>query len=344
MKIATLSFVINIDGKRSYKFLCFAEKLFQKVYKFTWIVLDIMDFKQKFEPKENKVIHGAGQSLERFSSYWNAVGKYKPLILMRYVKMTNVSRGIRKIKSELKKFPNTIPQVGLKLLDENKKDLTLKISKGDYDSELDLLILAFKKLKRPIFLRIGYEFDKKGKYNPENFVNAWKYIVDKFRRAKVENIATVWCACPYNGTEPVEQFYPGRDYVDWIGIDVFYARHFTGKYKPVEDFLELAKKYKKPVIVGESTPAEVGVLDGEKSWNRWFKPYFKWIQDHPIIKAFCYINWDWKKDKTWGSPGTWGNCRIEENKVVKEKFIDELKNPKYIHNQEIKDFLEKVYS
>ena len=301
-----------------------------------------MDYKQKFEPRGNRIIHGAGQSFETFSNYWEAIGKYKPLILMRYVKMTNVPRGIRKIKSELKKFPNTIPQVGLKLVDEGKKDLCSSISKGDYDSELDLLIYAFKQLKKPIFLRIGYEFDKEGKYNPKNFIKTWKYIVDKFREAGVDNIATVWCACPFNGTELVEPYYPGDDYVDWFGIDVFYARHITGKYKPVEDFLDLATKHKKPVMVGETTAAGTGVENGKESWNEWFNPFFKWINEHKQIKAFCYINWDWAKDKTWGSPGTWGNCRIEENEIVKQNFIKELKKKKYIHNtslENLKDIL-----
>ena len=303
-----------------------------------------MDYEQKFEPRGDKIIHGAGQSLGTFSSYWNAVGDNKPLIYMTYAKIPKISAWVDKIKIESEKFPNLILQIGLKLLDAEGKDKTPEILGGKYDKDLDEFFDTIKELKNPIFLRIGYEFDKKGKYNPEDFVRAWRYIVDKFRKTKVENIATVWCACPFNGTEPVEQFYPGDDYVDWFGIDVFFAKHLTGKYKPVEDFLELAKKYKKPVMVGESTASEVGVLNGEKSWEDWFKPYFKWIQNHQIIKAFCYINWDWKKDKTWGSPGTWGNCRIEENNIVREKIIDELKNPKYIHNQEIKDFLMKVYS
>jgi beta-mannanase len=303
-----------------------------------------MDFNQKFEPKGNKIIHGAGQSFETFSNYWNALEKNKPIIYMTYAKIHKLSSWIEKIKIESIRFPNIILQIGLKLLDAEGKDKTLEIIKGEYDKNLDEFFNCIKEFKNPTFIRIGYEFDKKGKYNPKNFVKAWKHIVDKFRKAKIKNIATVWCACPFNGTKPVKQFYPGEDYVDWFGIDVFYARHLTGKYNAVENFLELAKKYKKPVMVGESTAAEVGVLNGEKSWDNWFKLYFKWIQNHPIIKAFCYINWDWKKDKTWGSPGTWGNCRIEENYFVKEKFINELKDPKYIHNQKIKDFLEKVYS
>ena len=295
-----------------------------------------LDYKQKYEPKGNKIIHGAGQSLETFSNYWRAVEDYKPVIYMTYAKIPKIQKWIKTIKIESKKFPNLILQIGLKLLDANGKDKTLDVLSGKYDKDLDDFFKTISELGNPSFIRIGYEFDKKGKYNGKNFVEAWKYIVDKFRKAKVENLATVWCACPFSGTEPVEPYYPGDDYVDWFGVDVFYARHITGKYAPVEDFLKLAKKHKKPVMVGETTAAGVGVLDGRKSWDAWFKPFFKWIKNHKQIKAFCYINWDWAIHKTWGSPGTWGNCRIEENEVVRKNFVKELKKKKYIHNALLK--------
>jgi beta-mannanase len=303
-----------------------------------------MDFNQKFEPKGNKILHGAGQSPETFSNYWNAVEKTKPLIYMTYIKMTKITEWTNRIKKELDKYPNLIPQIGLNLLDLKKNDISLEVSNGEYDKDLEKLLSKLKSLDRPVFIRIGYEFDKKDKYDPDNFVKAWRHIVDKLRDAKIENVATVWCACPFNGTDPVEPFYPGDDYVDWFGVDVFPTRWLTGEYKPVEDFLALANKKKKPVMVGESTAAYTGVLEGKKSWEEWFKPFFKWIHNHKQIKAFCYINWDWAVDKTWGSPGTWGNCRIEDNKEVKERFVRELKNPKYIHNQPIIELLEKINS
>lgn len=291
-----------------------------------------IDFNQKFEPK-GKILHGAGQGLKRFSSYWKAVENDKPLLYMTYAKIDKMDDWIKKIREEYKKFPNLMLQIGLKLLDSEKKDKTLDVSNGKFDKELDKFFETIQKLRCKTFVRIGYEFDKKGKYNSQNFVKAWTYIVDRFRKKEIKNIATVWCACPFTGTNHVEPYYPGDDYVDWFGIDIFYARHLTGKYKPVENFLKLAKKHKKPVMIGESTASEVGVLDGKKSWNEWFKPYFKWIHDHPIIKAFCYINWDWRVDKTWGSPGTWGNCRIEKNEEVKNRYLGELNNPLYTHNR-----------
>lgn len=300
----------------------------------------MLDYKQKFEPRGNKVIHGAGQSLKMFSEYWKAVEDYKPVIYMTYFKFVEIDKWIAKTKKVLGEYPDVILQIGVKMT-KNSVDITKEISEGNYDKELDQFLETIKKVRNPVFIRIGYEFDWPGRFEPESFVIAWKYIVDYYRKKGINNIATVWCSCPYKGTAPVEPYYPGDNYVDWFGIDVFAVRHFKdSKYDPVENFLKLAKKHKKPVMVGESTPARVGVDNGKESWDEWFKPYFKWIKDHPIIKAFCYINWDWEKD--YKKP-EWGNGRIHENEIVRKNFVKELKKKKYIHNKPIKNFLKEVY-
>ncbi len=298
-----------------------------------------MDYKQKFEPRGNKIIHGAGQSLEAFTNYCNAVGKYKPLIYMTYVKIHHIDKNIKKIRKEMKAFPNVILQIGFNFLIEGK-DATKEIAKGKYDKELKRFFKTLLEIDKLIFIRLGYEFDKKEKYNPTDFIKAWKYIVDNYI-SENKKISTVWCACPYNGTSPVEPYYPGDDYVDWFGVDVFAAKHITKKYKPVEDFLILAKKHNKPVMVGESSPARTGVDKGQESWDEWFKPYFEWIANHPNIKAFCYINWDWGKD--WKQP-EWLNGRIHENEIVRKNYVKEMSKSKYLHNQNINEFLKKVYT
>ncbi|MEK6858275.1 MAG: hypothetical protein AABX39_06835, partial [Nanoarchaeota archaeon] len=146
------------------------------------------------------------------------------------------------------------------------------------------------------------------------------------------NIATVWCSCPaFNKKiEEIMNFYPGNDYVDWWGIDLFGVRHFKDNNDSLtEKFVTLAQEHKKPVMVGESSATRVGVLNGEASWNEWFEPFFKWLRNHSNVKAFCYINWNWAID--WKTP-EWGNCRIEENEIVKEKYIEELNRTCYLHH------------
>lgn len=285
-------------------------------------------FNQKFEPKGNKIIHGAGQSPEQFKKYWNAVEDCKPVIYMDYIKVDEIKDKFEnKINRMLEFLKKLMPQIGLNLKSKTKGSLCKEVSVGEYDSQINFFVEVLKKIKNPCFVRIGFEFDAKGKYNPKDFIDAWMHIVKLIRKNKAENIATVWCACPYNGTEDVEQFYPGDEYVDWFGVDVFSAKYFNN-YKPIEDFLKLAESHKKPVMVGESSPAKTGVDKGKESWDEWFEPYFEWIKSHPIIKAFCYIDWDWGKD--WKQP-EWLNGRIEENEEVRRRYVEELKNPRYIH-------------
>ena len=142
-----------------------------------------MDYKQKFEPRGNKVIHGAGQSLEMFREYWKAVEKNKPIIYMTYIKIQNMGKWVDKIQKEVKEFPNLILQIGLNFRIEGK-DGTKDISEGKHDKELNKMFKVIKDFRNPVFIRLGYEFDKADKYNPKNFIKAWQYVVDKYRKDK----------------------------------------------------------------------------------------------------------------------------------------------------------------
>lgn len=121
--------------------------------------------------------------------------------------------------------------------------------------------------------------------------------------------------------------------VDWIGNDLFGTRHFKNNCDPItERLMVFAENHKKPIMIGESTAAKVGTLKGEESWREWFKPYFEWIEKHPNVKAFCYVNWNWAVD--WKQP-EWGDCRIEDNEMVKSNYIQELSKDKYLHYSDI---------
>ena len=293
-----------------------------------------MDFKQKFEPESGRILHGAGQSPEQFKRYSKAVGKYKPLIYMLYIRINEIKEKFQDKVNEAKKIsPNLMLQIGLNLKAREIGEQCKQIIKGEHDKELLYFIKIIKDYKNPVFLRIGYEFNNPThNYNPKEFILAWRYIVNLFRKNNCDNVAFVWCACTAFNRENKEimEFYPGDEYVDWFGNNLFGAQHF--KYnlsKVTEDFAKESENHRKPLIIGESSPARMGVDKGKESWNEWFKPYFKWIKDHPVVKAFCYINWDWGKD--WKMP-EWLNGRIEENEEVRKLYVKELSNKKYLHN------------
>ena len=293
------------------------------------------NFNQKFEPEEGKVLHGAGQSPEQFKKYYKAVEKYKPVIYMAYIRINEIKDKFQSKVNEAKKIsPDLMLQVGLNLKTRKIGEQCKQIIKGKHNKNLLELVKSIKNYKNPVFLRIGYEFNNPThNYQPKEFISAWKYIVDLFRKNDVKNIAFVWNCCTAftRNIDEIMKFYPGDEYVDWFSDNLFGARHFTEINNPkiiTKTFLQEAEKHKKPVMVGESSPARTGVDKGKESWNEWFKPYFKWIENYPIIKAFCYINWDWGKD--WKQP-EWLNGRIEENEEVRKLYVRELSKEKDIH-------------
>jgi len=297
-----------------------------------------MYFNQKFEPPSGKVIHGAGQSPEQFKKYCDAVGNYKPKIYMIYVRINEIREKFTKKVSEANKIsPELMLQIGLNLKAKKIGEQCKEIVGGDYDKEILGLIEAIREYKNPVFLRIGYEFNNPThNYNPKEFISGWKYIVESFKKNKVDNVAFIWNCCTAftRDIKEIMAFYPGDTYVDWFSDNLFGVRHFTETDNPkiiTENFVQEAIKHKKPLMIGESSPAKVGVDKGKISWNEWFKPYFRWIKEHQIIKAFCYINWDWGKD--WKLP-EWGNCRIEENEQVRKRYVEELSKEKYVHLNE----------
>ena len=178
---------------------------------------------------------------------------------------------------------------------------------------------------------------------PSDLFLTWKYIVDLFRKENAKNIAFVWCCCTAfsKKIQDIMEFYPGNEYVDWFGNDLFGSRHFANNQSKVtEDLAEESERHKKPLMIAESSAARVGVELGQESWDNWFRPYFEWIKNHKSVKAFCYINWNWAID--W-KQSEWGNCRIEENNIISQNYAQEMENPKYLHNVAIKEFLEKTY-
>src|SRR5262249_34988587 len=130
-----------------------------------------------------------------------------------------------------------------------------------------------KNTGRPVYLRIGYEFD--GPWNalpPDQYITAYRLIVDQMRAEGVTNAVFVWHAAftpPYNNF-PIAAWYPGDKYVDWAGISVF--QQFDGPLGTVADidnFCAFAKSRNKPIMIAESAP--YGGISVAR-WTNWFMP------------------------------------------------------------------------
>lgn len=133
---------------------------------------------------------------------------------------------------------------------------------------------------KPIFLRpwqeMNADFFSWG-MDPENFVLAWRRLVDIFRREGAYNVRWVWS--PNATDDPdvawnrMEDYYPGSDYVDVLALDGYnwgqcrswstwqsFDEVFAAAYE------RIARLGNQPIWIAEFGTTELG---GDKgAWNR----------------------------------------------------------------------------
>ncbi|KAA3638888.1 MAG: hypothetical protein DWQ02_04485 [Bacteroidetes bacterium] len=227
-------------------------------------------------------------------------------------------------------FQNTVVHSAMWMV--GKWDVAKKTYKGEYDKVIKKYSAWAKSVNRPIYLRIGYEFD--GPHNelePKEYVKAYKHIVDLMRAEGVENIAFVWhsyAARPFKDY-PLSAWYPGDDYVDWVGISVFGHAYGGNDFGPhCDDVLKFAKERKKPVMIAESNPINGIKNDSNEVWDRWFVNFFNFIYSKNI-KAVCFINEDWPRTSIDGI-SEWKDGQIYNNEQISGAWFLETDKDRYL--------------
>ncbi len=204
-----------------------------------------------------------------------------------------------------------------------------KVASGEFDH----LIREFVEFVRdhpehPFLIRIGYEFDGSWNgYDAPNFKKAFRRIVDALRAAKLKNFATVLASSNRPKPGQFEEYDPGDDYVDWIGIS------WWGGKTDGQVALDYARKVHKPVLIAEATPQkhQLHKDDPAKVWSEWFEPLFRFVeQNQDVIRGFSYINADWEAQDMWKGGG-WSQTRIETAPLIKQRWLQKLSEPMYIN-------------
>ncbi len=285
----------------------------------------------KFTPPEGKVIFVIGQDNATIDTYVKNIG-ITPAGFMFYTSIQNLDgifepinhgAGPSYAQHLINKYPNSVIQIGLYMV--NALD---GINQGKYDDNISKLSDWLKKIKRPVYLRIGYEFDfDQNDYEPNKYIKAYKRIVDQFRNKQVKNVVYVWHSQAYSTANSVMNWYPGDEYVDWFGIS-----YFNQRTKQMDLISDLAKKHKKPLMIAEATPQGIGTYYALNAWERWFEPFFKFVEEKDV-KLVSYINSNWETMPMWKGQG-WKDARVEANKKIKKWWTTEIKKAKYIHSSE----------
>lgn len=187
----------------------------------------------------------------------------------------------------------------VKNVKEEKKEekVFLRILNGDYDDYLKAFSKQIKSLKRPVFIRFAHEADNpqypwsaKGGNSVEEFKAGWKYVHDYFNKSGVYNVIWVW-----NPWKPdaVAKYFPGKQYVDWIGVTNlnYGTRNGSNSWYSME---QLYQPFHNSPVFKMGLPvmlAEMGSLPVEGKQAQWFQNAFKSIRNKfPEIKAAVFFN------------------------------------------------------
>ena len=220
-----------------------------------------------------------------------------------------------------------------------------------YRVAIDRMIETFIDWDRYVYLRIGYEFDAVFNcHGTEFYIDSFQYIAKRIKALGATKVATVWQAASIPRDEALDNpefnfivtdpnhydvWYPGDEFVDYVGISAFYGDNFSLFQYSCEELnpeffsaslearvlhdriLNFARDHNKPVMLAEGAPqaydlenSTVGCVFARQDrqthssrvlWDTWFEDWFDYIEANlDVVKLAAYINADWDQMATFG--------------------------------------------
>ena len=244
--------------------------------------------------------------------------------------------------------------------DKREKTFTLQaIIDGKFDDDLKRWGQAAAKFKSPLLVEYGTEcngqwFPWNGRWHgggkttkfgdpkkadgPERFVAAYRHIVKTISEQGADNIT--WIFHPDANYDPeckwnrFENYYPGDDVVDWIGVSAY------GPLTPSENYAEsfrdmMDRAYKRLDKLAPNKPVialEFGCTAGSKAAKPdvWAKAALDDIfsERWPRIIGFSWWNERWENDDNHKHDTT---MRLQDTPALTKTFHDTLsKNAKQL--------------
>ncbi|MFZ0325283.1 MAG: glycosyl hydrolase [Actinomycetes bacterium] len=174
-----------------------------------------------------------------------------------------------------------------------------RILNGDFDAYIDQFARGVKDLGLPLVIRLDqemnadyYPWSDTISYNQRGeYVRVWRYVVDRFRAIGADrNVIWLWTPNRIDDIpqKQIASFYPGDDYVDWVGVDGYWRNKsktydFAVTYGRTLALLRALTS--KPIFIGEVGATEAG---GHKV--AWINSFFAELPKNPDIIGFGWFN------------------------------------------------------
>jgi beta-mannanase len=221
---------------------------------------------------------------------------------------------------------------------------------GEWDGYIDTWAYAACAFNRPLLVSWGLEMngnwfpwsgcfynvrneqtgEASAAEGPEIYKRAYRYVVDRVRWRGAGCIQ--WVFHPNNLPFPQEPwnrmaaYYPGAQYVDWLGLSVYGMQFREGSWTAFDKLMEPAYRELcqldpfKPVILAEWG---VGEFPGVGDKAAWLREAFRTSQtDYPRLKAAVYWHERWQN-----ADETYSNLRINSSPEALAAFRDGVADP-----------------
>jgi beta-mannanase len=204
-----------------------------------------------------------------------------------------------------------------------------RITAGAFDEHIHAWAADVGAWGHPLLLRFAHEMNGDwypwcegvNENRPGDYAAAWRHVHGIFRTVGALNVQWAWT--PYvrlPGSAPLESFYPGSDYVDWVGLDG-YNWGSTRSWSRWQSFAEIFEASlaelrgitDKTVLIGEVASTEIG---GDKA--AWIGDFFEALAGDRSIRAFVWFNFD--KESDW---------RIQSSEAATSAFAAGLASPRF---------------
>ena len=174
---------------------------------------------------------------------------------------------------------------------------------------------------------------------PERFRDVYRRVVNIFNAVGATNVT--WVVHVDSQPRPAEAwnkmaaYYPGDQYIDWIGISVFGAQFPWEFWDSFENIFDAA--YEEFKAISATKPlavVEFGVIEDEFDVNRkakWLTDALKSIQDerYPRVKAISYWH-----ESSW-VPSKNNNLRIDSSPAALNAYAREIRNELFLSELDV---------
>lgn len=172
------------------------------------------------------------------------------------------------------------------------------IARGDYDFYITPWAADAAKYGKPILLRFAHEMNDPYRYpwgpqngnRPDDFIAAWKHVHLIFQKMNAANVLWVWS--PHVSMPWFEYYYPGPEWVDWIGTGILNYGDVApwSRWWSFHQILE--KSY--PTLQGLGKPimiTEFGTLSSGGDANDWYSAAFRDLREkYRGVRAVVFFN------------------------------------------------------